>query len=247
MAEKVARAREIRPLLPDVVEVHAACVEPPAWSYRPGQFLSLRMGDGGNVRRSYSLSSHPSDGPEFSLLVKLLERGVGSDYFRALRPGDELHFTGPMGFFVPDLWHDGDVVFAVTGAGIAPVPAMVREMLGRAEPGKIRLFWGMRRRAELYWLDRLDALKQASSRFDYEIVLSQEETRERITPRVLATASRLDRPVYYLVGNGDMVRDVKTGLEALGVDRKKQIRNEVFYPASGPASTPATPPVARGK
>ena len=41
-----------------------------------------------------------------------------------------------------------------------------------------------------------------------------------------------DRPVYYLVGNGNMVRDLKAALVERGVDRKKQIRVEVFYPAT---------------
>jgi hypothetical protein len=32
-----------------------------------------------------------------------------------------------------------------------------------------------------------------------------------------------------------MIRDVKEALEARGVDRKKRIRTEIFYPATKPA------------
>jgi hypothetical protein len=35
--------------------------------------------------------------------------------------------------------------------------------------------------------------------------------------------------VFYLVGNGAMIKEVKAGLIERGVDRKKQIRNEVFF------------------
>ena len=54
--------------------------------------------------------------------------------------------------------------------------------------------------------------------------------RGRINGHVLAELPRLERPVFYLVGNGAMVREVKTALMAAGVDRKRQIRQEIFYP-----------------
>ena len=52
---------------------------------------------------------------------------------------------------------------------------------------------------------------------------------------MLAALAGLVRLVFYVVGNGDMVRDLKQGLLAAGVDRKRQIRTEVFYPESKPA------------
>ncbi len=246
MAEKLARVRDLRPIAPDVVELHAECVDPPAWSYRPGQFLSLRIGEGGNLRRSYSLASHPSEGSRFELLVKLLPVGVGSDYVRQLQRRDELHFTGPMGFFVPDLAHDGDVVFVVTGAGIAPVPAMAKEILSRpGEKGRVIVWWGMRHPEDVYWRDRFDALAASSPRFSWTLSLSRPPPGwtgavGHVTAHVVAEAPALDKPVFYVVGNGDMIREVKAALEALGVNRKKQIRTEVFYPATTSVARPAT-------
>jgi hypothetical protein len=46
----------------------------------------------------------------------------------------------------------------------------------------------------------------------------------------------------YLVGNGDMVRDLKAGLiTTAGVDRKRQIRTEVFYPRPAPPADSGGP------
>jgi NAD(P)H-flavin reductase len=93
----------------------------------------------------------------------------------------------------------------------------------------------MRNQGELYWLDRLEALAASSARFSYDICLSQPEPGwtgkvGRINAHVLE--AEFERPVYYLVGNGNMVRDLKAALVERGVDRKKQIRVEVFYPAT---------------
>jgi ferredoxin-NADP reductase len=246
MAEKVASTRSVTEIAPDVLVVDAVCVEPPSLRWRAGQFLSLRCGDrrtgDPDARRSYSIASSPERKDGFELLVKLLPDGVGSEFFRDLRAGGELHFTGPMGFFTCELAHAGDAVFAATGTGIAAALPMIEETLARpAETGKVHLFWGMREERELYWTDRLDALAASSPRFSFRLCLSRPSpawtgAAGRINPHVLATLPSLARPVFYLVGNGAMVRELKAGLIAAGVDRKRQIRNEIFYPEAPAAA-----------
>ncbi len=248
MAEKVARVESTTEIAPSVLELQLRCVEPAALAYKPGQFVSVRTDASGSVRRSYSIASHPrrDQGGSLELLVKLVPGGVGSTFFEHLRAGDEVHFTGPLGFFVPDPRHEGDVVFAVTGAGIAAALPMLDDILGRThEQGRVLLFWGLRHEDDLYWQGRLAALEAlAGPRFQTHIWLSAPSPawtgqRGRITAPVLAAVPELAQPVFYVVGNGDMIRDVRDGLLALGIDRKKQFRNEVFYPAAKPASAQA--------
>src|SRR5205814_399293 len=100
--------------------------------------------------------------------------------------------------------------------------------------------WGMRDERDLYWTERLEELSRRSTRFAYHVCLSRPEgawggPAGRITTHVLGGLAGLERPVFYLVGNGDMVRDVKVGLEARGVDRRRQIRTEIFTPATATA------------
>jgi CDP-4-dehydro-6-deoxyglucose reductase len=237
MAEKVARVRTVEEVAPDVLVLTSECATPPELTWRAGQFISIRCGaasDKNPERRSYSISSSPTRGGSFELLVKLLPGGVGSDLFRGLAPDGELYFTGPMGFFVCELAHVGDAIFCATGTGIAAALPMIHDALARpGETGRVHLYWGMRAERELYWLDRLDAIRHP--RFQATVCLSRPEgpwpgVRGRINGHVLAALPELARPVFYLVGNGDMVRDLKAGLIAAGVDRKRQIRQEIFYP-----------------
>ena len=161
-------------IAPEVLVIDAGWQDPPVVTFRAGQFLSIRCGaaDAPNpARRSYSISSSPERTDGFELLVKLLDDGTGSALFRTLAPGDELHFTGPMGFFVLDLAHAGDAVFCATGTGIAAALPMIHDLLRRpGEAGRVRLYWGLRDERELYWQDRLAAEAAASPRFAYQIV-----------------------------------------------------------------------------
>jgi ferredoxin-NADP reductase len=241
MAEKLARLERVAEIAPDVLDLWLACIEPAALGHKPGQFVSVRIDDAGDVRRSYSIASHPKRAG-LELLVKLVPGGAGSTYFARLRAGDEVRFTGPLGFFVPEARHDGDLVMATTGAGIAAALPILEDVLARTdERGRVILWWGLRREEDVYWQDRLAAL--AGPRFEARVSLTQagpgwSGARGRITAHVLDEAPRLAAPTFYLVGHGDMVRELGDGLRALGVDRKR-VRREVFYPASKKASEPA--------
>ena len=58
--------------------------------------------------------------------------------------------TGPHGFFTLDPQHTGDVVFAATGTGLAPVLPMLAELSQRQEAGRREVYWGLRREEDLF-------------------------------------------------------------------------------------------------
>jgi CDP-4-dehydro-6-deoxyglucose reductase, E3 len=212
--------------------------EDAAVRWRAGQFISVNVGeqpDGTPILRSYSLASRPSPEARVRLVVKLLPHGPASDWFRTLRPGSRVRFTGPMGFFVLELMHHGDVVLGATGTGIAPFLPMIEELLERGEPGRIHLFWGLREESDLFWQREIAALvDRGAGRLEATVMLSRggdswSGARGRINPPVYQLLPSLNRPTFYLCGNGAMIRDVKAGLVERGVDRKRQIRGEAFF------------------
>ena len=207
-------------------------------TWRPGQFISLTCGkteEGEPLLRSYSIASSPGTG-EVRLVIKLIPHGAASRWLAGLQVGTPVYFTGPMGFFVLELTHPGDIVFAATGTGLAPVVPMVRELLGKSEPGQIHLYWGLRTQKDLFWREELAAL--AHPRLTVHTHLSQPEppptpawtgARGRITGPLLEHLPTLHKPTFYLVGNGAMIRELKHALQERGVDRKRQIRTEAFF------------------
>ena len=226
MAEKVARVTSLAEIAENVLVLEAAMVAPETIDYRAGQFISLRIDERGDVRRSYTMTSPPTRRDGFELLVKLVPGGAASGHFGTLKVGAALHFTGPMGFFTIDAAHPGDHVLCATGAGIAAALPMAQTVGARG-----RLLWAMRREGELYWRERLAAVP-------WEPVIPPSgdwpEAHQLLGDRCAALCASLSDPIFYLVGNGDMTRVVRDRLLALGVDRRKRIRNEIFYPVAEP-------------
>ncbi len=205
--------------------------------FRPGQFISVQVGiddDQNPILRSYSLASPPQRRAELAIVLRLIPQGLGSQFFDRLRPGDSMRFTGPMGFFVNELSHSGDVIYVATGTGIAPILPMLAETLDRPEPGRVSLYWGLRSEDEVFWQDELAALQSRHPRFSPYIYLSQPRTgwtrlRGRVTGPVLEALPTLRTPTFYLCGNGKMIEELKASLVSRGIDRKRQIRTEAFF------------------
>jgi ferredoxin-NADP reductase len=187
--------------------------------------------------RSYSIASPPQRRGELSLVVRLVPGGVASERFRRLEPGQGLQFTGPMGFFVNELAHSGDIVYVATGTGIAPIVPMVQEALERPAAsdgdGKLHLYWGLRSEEDLFYRDELTALTARHPRLTCQIYLSQPQgfyrPRGRVSGPVLELLPSLRSPTFYLCGNGQMIEELKSGLVGRGVQRKRQIRTEAFF------------------
>lgn len=208
----------------------------PELTFRPGQFISTQVGTdelGSAVLRSYSLASPPERRGELVMILRLVEGGLGSQFFDALRPGDPLSFTGPMGFFVNELEHPGEAIYVATGTGIAPFFPMLEETLRRPESGRVHLFWGLRNEQDLFGQEELMALTARHPRFSASIYLSQPQgfarLRGRVNGPVLELLPSLKAPTFYLCGNGQMIEELKAALVARGVNRKRQIRAEAFF------------------
>lgn len=227
MRERRARIAAVRTIGPRILEIDAEAIEPPRVDTLPGQFVSIRLPGSAGHRRSYSIASAPGQTGRFTLLVRD-SGGSGSAYLTSLSPGDEILYFGPMGYFLPEDRHEGDVVFAATGVGVSAIFPMMEEVVARPEPGHVRFFWGLEDEGDLFWSERLEALDR-SARFSHAIYYAG-RGQGFITPHVVATAQALDDPTYYLCGNGDMLRAVISGLVAAGVDRHSRIHIEAFNP-----------------
>jgi ferredoxin-NADP reductase len=230
------RLRSRAAVAPDVYDLVFDVLEPPSVAFKAGQFVTLAVGTdaaGQAVRRSYSIASMSDRGEALRFLIRAIPGGIATDFFLRMTLGTEVAMTGPHGFFVLAPQHPGDAVFGCTGTGVAPVLSMLGELAGRPEPGRRLIYWGVRQESDLFLGDELEAGCRAAGAevFTYLSRPSPAWTgpRGRITPAILAALPSLQAPLFYLVGNGQMISELKTALVAAGIDRKKQIRTEAFF------------------
>lgn len=113
---------------------------PPAWSYRPGQFLTLRIPSDrtGSVARSYSLSSSPHVDDAWQITVK--RAGYGSNWLcDNMTAGSTVDALPPGGAFVPSSLDD-DFLLLAAGSGITPVMSITKSVLA-AGTGRVVLIY----------------------------------------------------------------------------------------------------------
>ena len=105
------------------------------------------------------------------------------------------------------------------------------ELENKKTDKEIRLLFGVRSEEDIFWIDRLEALKQLSPLFDYQVTLSQPKAdggwsglRGRVTEHLL---HHLVSHKFYLCGSAAMVKDVRDVLLKNGI-AGEQIHFEVF-------------------
>lgn len=224
-----AQLRAKEQLTPDVFECQFE--KPTGFDYLAGQFVQFLVPHEGKVKAlSYSMSSTPTDDcVEFC--IKIHEDGIGCQSILKMGPDAILEFQGPRGFFVHK--EDGIAVsFIATGTGIAPILSIIRDELeNKKNESELRLLFGVRSEEDLFWVERLQTLKEKYINFSYEIALSQPKPngawsglRGRVTEHLL---HHLVSHKFYICGNAAMIKDVREMLIKNGVEAKA-IHFEVF-------------------
>lgn len=130
------------------------------FSYKPGQFLTLRLEiEGKRVPRCYSMSSSPSQDSNPRVSVKRVEGGRGSNWIcDNVKPGDVIEVMPPSGVFTPQNINSDFVLYGA-GSGITPVLSILRTALATGT-GKVKLFYANRDEQSVMFQSDLDELQQ---------------------------------------------------------------------------------------
>lgn len=225
-----------RPLNLTVCEIRFY-VETEGFAYAPGQYMIFSIpGTPHAVRRSYSISTPPSDVRHFEVCVRAVAGGRGSNFIHQLRPGDQLQVEGPFGDFVLDEESERDIVMIATGTGMAPIKSMLMHLLEKRSRRRVRLFFGLRHEADLFHTDLLRGLKAHYPGFEYRICLSRAD-REHWSGACGRVTDLIDRHLepgdadhteVYLCGGRPMIDSCCERLRALGF-ADETIKYERFF------------------
>lgn len=205
---------------------------PEELDFLAGQFFMLEVPTPERkMTRSYSIASEPDNKEVFSLCVKLLEGGIGSEYLRKMQLGDEASFMAPFGHFVIKD-NRKDAILVATGTGLAPFMSMIPTWFKAGATQQITLYFGVRHQEDLFYVEQLRAWEAEHSNFKAVVTLSQApENWKDETGRVTEHLQNLsfENSTVYICGNGDMVKSVKDLLDTKGVARE-DICLEQFTP-----------------
>jgi ring-1,2-phenylacetyl-CoA epoxidase subunit PaaE len=225
-----------------------------AYSYRPGQYLTLRTClEGEEVRRSYSICSG-LDEAELRVAIKRLPGGAFSAWAHEdLRAGERLDVMTPDGRFgVPiEPGSTRRLAAFAAGSGITPILSIMRTVLAR-ERGHFSLFYGNRSMSSIMFRGQIEDLKDRFlSRLSVFHVLSRERQdiealngwldpdKLRLLTRSLVPAGSVAH--VFLCGPQPMLEGLEKTLMDLGFPRDG-VHVERFTPGVGGRARPVRVP-----
>ncbi|MTE13189.1 2Fe-2S iron-sulfur cluster binding domain-containing protein [Nocardia sp. CT2-14] len=217
------------------------------FSYRPGQFLTLRIPSEltGSVSRCYSLSSAPHEDGPLKVTVKRTADGYGSNWLcDNAAEGLVLDVLPPAGVFTPESL-DTDLLLFAGGSGITPMLSILKSVLARGS-GHCTLIYANQHENSVIFARELAEL--AAAHPDRLLVLHWLQSVQGL-PSVAGLAA-MARPwagrEVFVCGPGPFMDAVAAAAAELGVDRKR-VHSEKFVSLSGnpfEADTAATDVVA---
>ena len=180
-----SRVMQITQPAPDVAVLRLQLPANQNLQYRAGQYIEFLLQ--GGARRSYSMANAPhtmGSPPAIELHVRHMPGGRFTDHvFKAMKEKDILRMEGPFGSFFLREESDKPIVLLASGTGFAPIKAIIEQMQHKAIRRPAVLYWGCRRRADLYQHDWCEAAADAMPNLRYVPVLSEPTPEDAWTGR----------------------------------------------------------------
>lgn len=203
------------------------------FSYRPGQFLTVRIPSErtGHVARSYSLSSAPGIDDGLKVTVKRTADGYGSNWLcDNVTPGTEITVLPPSGRFTPAGYEDDLLLFAA-GSGITPIISILKTALLKADCA-VMLFYANRDSDSVIFRQELE---EYAGRFSDRLTVHYRfddvhgyPTMDQIYSMM---SDNLSRNVF-VCGPSPFMEAVGAGVKAAGLSPERH-HQEVFVSLSG--------------
>ncbi|MFJ7956329.1 globin domain-containing protein [Streptomyces sp. NPDC096319] len=134
------------------------------YPFLAGQYTALETPWWPRVWRHYSFASAPRSDGLLSFHVKAVPAGwVSNALVHRARPGDVLRLGAPTGSMTVDHTTDSGLLCLGGGTGIAPIKALVEDVVQHGRRRSVDVFYGARRNDDLYDFDTMMRLQQTHS------------------------------------------------------------------------------------
>jgi CDP-4-dehydro-6-deoxyglucose reductase, E3 len=147
-----SRVMAIDKVAPDVAVLKLQLPANQNLQYRAGQYVEFILRDG--ARRSYSMANAPHElgsPPAIELHVRHMPGGKFTDHvFTSMKERDILRMEGPFGSFFLREDSTKPLILLASGTGFAPIKAIVQQMRNKGISRPAALYWGCRKKSDLY-------------------------------------------------------------------------------------------------
>lgn len=213
----------------DVVRLTLRTPPNKSLEFLAGQYVDLSVKD---IKRSYSISSTPSDS-KIELLIKNYTGGQFSNYlFNEAKVDDLLRIEGPKGTYILPKDIPQNLVFISTGTGIAPNLSLIKSALkeGRIQSSQITLIHGQRTAKE-----HIYSIEDTLNEIEIIKCISRESVEGYVQGYVQDALKGLDlnikNSLVFACGNPQMIKQLKTQMIAMGLD-ERNFKSDVFVPSN---------------
>ncbi len=226
---------ELRRVAHDVVVLALSLPPGPAFEFRPGQYVKLRMGK--LPARSFSMANQPGQG-RLEFHIRVLADGVVSGFIAdKLRVGDLVEVRGPFGDAHWDeqlAEPDEPLLLLAGGTGLAPIVSVLDAALRHGlPPASVHLYHGVRSERDLYAGAQLRERARRDG-FRFEPVFSDAAPgpgrRGFLHDAIAADFGSLGAACIHVAGPPPMVEAVKALALSRGA-RAGSIRADAFHAA----------------
>ncbi len=202
-----------------------------AFHWAAGQYLIVVRARDAELSLPYSIASavDPAHPGELELCASF---GAGAPLIDALAPGDRIEVQGPAGEFTWQPEPREAALLVGVGTGVAPLRALLQAELRRASATRVVLLAGHRAPEDVLFARDFAELARSHARFTFVPTLTGAHEhwlgrRGRVQAQLADAVSSLGQLDAYVCGRLDMVHEVTSALELLGVPRSR-VRSEGY-------------------
>ncbi|WP_166831688.1 Rieske 2Fe-2S domain-containing protein [Thalassoroseus pseudoceratinae] len=209
----------------------------------PGKFAKVCVPtDDGDVWRSFTISSSPTQKDVLDLTIKLNPLGVVSRHlFEMAQLGHQIQLKGAQGgYFFDPMSHTEPLLLVSAGSGVTPMMSIVRYIRATGIKRPVKFLYGARTETDIIFRDECEQLAQEHDWFDYRVCLSQPGdewtgNRGRIDAKSFQEwFPELASYRCFLCGPEDFMQQLQSSLIAADVPQDR-IHTELFHRSSTPA------------
>jgi len=217
-----ARVHRLTRAAPEVMIVELKLAAGQGLSFQAGQYVDILLGAG--RRRAFSLANPPRAGELLELHIRRIAGGQFTGHvFNGMRERDIVRLRGPLGGFFLREESSKPALLVAGGTGFAPIKAIVRHAIDRGSQRRLHLFWGARRREELYQRQLAEQWAAEHTNIQFTPVLSDSPAvegwpgrRGLVHEAVLAEYADLSGFQAYVCGSPAMIAAARRDFIARG-------------------------------